>query len=279
MSTYVVGDVQGCFDSLQALLDRVRFDPAMDTVWFAGDLVNRGPRSLEVLRFIRDLGARAVVVLGNHDLYLLRRANGWPARRRDSLDPVLDAPDRAAIIDWLRAQPLMHRKGRHAMIHAGLLPQWSLADASGWARAAEARLRSDDWGAFVESVFRQPAVHWEEAGAPTRLRLAVDAFTRLRMVDAHRAPDHAYKGPPGRAPAGLAPWYKRARALRGGDRVYFGHWAAHGLSVGRPAVCLDTGCVWGGHLTALRLEDRRVFQQPAVEPVATSSRSGRARDR
>jgi len=243
MATYVIGDVQGCFTTLEKLLVRIDFDPLRDRLWFVGDLVNRGPSSLAVLRFIRGLDDRAVVVLGNHDLHLIARSRGTRGRRpRDTFEDVLEAPDRDALIEWLLHRPLLHREGDHVMVHAGLLPQWSLEEAEALAKKAEKKLRGDRLG--------------------KSLRIAVDAFTRLRTCTEDGEMCLSFAGPPSQAPAGCRPWFELAR-IPSAITIVFGHWASLGLHLGAQAIGLDTGCVWGGALTALRLEDRTIFQEPS----------------
>ncbi len=243
MATYVIGDVQGCFITLERLLVRIDFDPSHDRLWFVGDLVNRGPSSLDVLRFIRELDDRAVVVLGNHDLHLIARSRGTRERKpRDTFDDVLEAPDRDALIEWLLNRPLLHREGDHVMVHAGLLPQWSLEEAEALARKAEKKLRDDR--------------------LDKSLRIAVDAFTRLRTCTESGEMCLDFAGPPEQAPAGCRPWFELAE-IPGATTIFFGHWASLGLHLGTNAIGLDTGCVWGGALTALRLEDRKLVQEPS----------------
>ncbi len=241
MATYAVGDVQGCDQTLGRLLRRIDFDAAKDRLWFVGDLVNRGPDNLGVLRRIRDLGERAVCVLGNHDLHLLGRADGQrSAKRLDTLNDVLDAPDREVLVEWLRNRPLVHREGAYTMVHAGLLASWSTDDALGHAAPLEARIRAGD------DLF----------GDET---LAV--FTRMRFVAADGRPDYEPKCEPEGAPH-HRPWFD-VRPRESGVTVLFGHWAALGLSLTPGYVGLDTGCVWGGALTAYRLEDGAVFAEPS----------------
>lgn len=249
MATYAIGDVQGCDRTLGRLLTRVDFDPARDRLWFVGDLVNRGPDSLAVLRRLRALGDRAVAVLGNHDLHLLARADGRRGRRLDTLEAVLAAPDAAELVAWLRARPLLHREGPHLMVHAGLHPSWSLRTAERHARALEARIRAGDLCAGDE---------------------AISVFTRLRFVDAAGVPDYGHKCGPEEAPAGLRPWFE-VRPPAPDVTVVFGHWAALGLAIAPGIIGLDTGCVWGDRLTAVRLEDHAVFSE-ASELGAIASR-------
>lgn len=265
MATYAIGDVQGCAATLDRLLARLPLRRG-DRLWFVGDLVNRGPGSADVLRTVRGLGARAVVVLGNHDLHLVARAAGLTgAKRRDTLDDVLAAPDRDALCAWLRTRPLLHREGDHVLVHAGLLPAWTTAAAQRLAAAATTALRGAAGSALAAECERPPDQ------APGRLRgvarhAAVGAtLTSLRTVRADGTPDWRFKGAPARAPRGHVPWFAAPGRRSAGVTVVFGHWAALGLHLDERVVAIDTGCVWGDALTAVRLEDRRVFQMPCAD--------------
>lgn len=247
MATYAIGDVQGCARTLDALLAQIDFDPARDTAWFAGDLVNRGTGSLAALRRIIGLGSAAHVVLGNHDLHLLARAAGAPARRGDTLDDILQAPDAADLIDWVRRQPLAWHGAGWLMIHAGLDPGWRLADALEAARRCEMELRSAQWRSAIE---RLPA--HETA-----------MLTRARLLYSDGAPAWGFKGPPEAAPADETPWFAHSRIIAEGEaKVVFGHWAALDFRRGAGWISLDSGCVWGRRLTAFCLETGRAVHQP-----------------
>ncbi|GAC1628181.1 MAG: symmetrical bis(5'-nucleosyl)-tetraphosphatase [Nevskia sp.] len=263
MSTYAVGDVQGCLEALQRLLDRLAFDPARDRLWLSGDLVNRGPDSLGTLRFVRSLGAAAVTVLGNHDLHLLAVAHGGKPGRRDTLTEVLAAPDRDELLDWLRARPLLHRSpdGRWQMLHAGLPPQWSIDDAEAHAREAEAALRGDDHGELLRRMYGDQPDQWDSAlrGIP-RLRFIINSFTRLRYCSLDGRIDPDSKGMPGSQPRGLVPWFAVPGRRSADQNILFGHWSTLGR-VHWPehrVWGLDTGCVWGAQLSALCLETGQV---------------------
>lgn len=265
MATYAIGDVQGCFLTLEALLRRSPFEPTEDRLWLVGDLVNRGPRSLEVLRWARDQGERVVVVLGNHDLHLLAVAAG--ARRvkaRDTLQQVLEADDADALIDWLRRQPLIYLENDRVLVHAGIPPDWGLKVAQAEARAVERRLQSNDWKEFLRELYAGEAPRrWrEDRRGRSRARYAVAALTRMRVVEADGALELEFKGPPDRAPAHLVPWFEHPARASAEATVVFGHWAALGLYVREGVVGLDSGCVWGRSLTAYRLEDGCLFQEP-----------------
>ena len=271
MAVYALGDVQGCHKSLLGLLGKVPWNPDRDRLWLTGDLVNRGPRSLEVLRWARDLGPRLVTVLGNHDLHLLACAAGLRrAKGRDTLDPVLAATDREELLAWLRGRPLMHREGDWLLVHAGLLPQWSADQAEELAREVEAELRGPDWPELLRAYYAGAEGELERWSprlpAAERRALALRAFTLLRMVTREGAMEPEYNGPPAQAPAGLVPWFDApGRRSAGQVQVVFGHWAALGLHLGEDALGLDTGCVWGGDLCAVRLEDRAVWRQPRLD--------------
>ena len=260
MATYAIGDVQGCFDELQALLERVGFNRAHDRLWFVGDLVNRGPKSLEVLRFVRELGDRAVVVLGNHDLHLITQHEGFERKRGDdTFDDVLGSPDAKELVDWLRARPMMHAEGSWAMVHAGLLPQWTIQSALKLAREVEAALQAPGYRDFLANMYGGQPARWHDALAGwDRLRVIVNAMTRMRFCTTEGVMEFHATGKA--APAGYRPWYE-GRADEHG--VLFGHWSALGLKLDERLAGLDTGCVWGGLLTALRLEDRWLVQVPS----------------
>lgn len=266
MATYAIGDVQGCYAELRALLARVGFDPGRDRLWLVGDLVNRGPQSLEVLRFVRALGDAAVVVLGNHDLHLVAQHEGIERKRPDdTFTDVLAAPDAAPLVDWLRARPLMHVEGAWAMVHAGLLPQWSVDRAAALAREVEAALRATGYREFLQNMYGSKPERWDDSLAGwDRLRVIVNAMTRMRFCSPDGAMEfHATGSTP---PVGCRPWFE----ARADERtLVFGHWSALGLQLRPRLAALDTGCVWGGPLTALRLEDRWLVQvpSPGYQPI------------
>ena len=259
MATYAIGDVQGCFDELQALLARCGF-AKRDRLWFVGDLVNRGPKSLEVLRFVRDLGERAVVVLGNHDLHLVTQHEGFAKPRKDdTFADVLQAPDRRALVDWLRTRPMMHVEGDYAMVHAGLLPQWGIGKALQLAQEVEAALRGREYRAFLANMYGSKPDEWrDELKGWDRLRVIVNAMTRMRFSTPQGRMDFQSKG--AKAPKGYRPWFDLRPKER--ERLICGHWSALGLKVTERVAALDSGCVWGGRLTALRLEDRTLHAVP-----------------
>jgi bis(5'-nucleosyl)-tetraphosphatase (symmetrical) len=258
MAVYAIGDIQGCHLELLRLLERLRFDPAVDRLWLTGDLVNRGPDSLAVLRFVRGLGDAATVVLGNHDLHLLAVAAGLRAPRPgdEGLEPVLEAPDRELLLDWLARQPLLCRDPAlgWTMVHAGLPPQWDLDTAAACAREVEQALAADREGFLASMYGNQPDCWAEGLDRADRLRFTVNCLTRLRFVDAAGRLLLAYKGPIDSAPRGAIPWFRHPGRLFAGERIVAGHWSALGYTEEDGVVTLDTGCVWGGSLCAVRLD-------------------------
>ena len=263
MATYAIGDIQGCYDSLQRLLDLCAFDPANDRLWLVGDLVNRGPQSLETLRLIKSFGPAALTVLGNHDLYLLMVAEGGAKFRGkdDTLQPILNAPDCAELLDWLRRQPLCHTEGEFCLVHAGLLPQWTAARARKLAREVEAELQGPNYRDFVMNLWGSEPARWsDKLTGWARLRVIVNAMTRMRFCTANGIMELKTKGELAKAPAGHLPWFEVPNRRSADSVLVTGHWSALGLQIRPNLLALDSGCLWGAHLTALRLEDRRVFQ-------------------
>ena len=261
MATYAFGDIQGCLTPLQKLLDRIRFDPSSDRLWFVGDLVNRGPHSLEVLRFIKGLEGCCVVVLGNHDLHLLAIHCGVAQiRKQDTIQPVLEAPDVEELLDWLRCQSMLHREGDYVLVHAGILPQWSVDQAVGLAGEVEDALRSDQYHTLLPFIYRSEETRWsDDMPSPSRLGAITNVLTRMRMCSQEGLIDLAFKGPPDQAPAGLSPWFHLPPRTRRTETVICGHWSALGVCVEEGMIALDGGCVWGHELACLRLEDRKLY--------------------
>jgi len=259
MALYAIGDVQGCNDELGTLLDALQFSPDCDRLWFVGDLVNRGPDSLAVLRRIRSLGDAATVTLGNHDLHLLAVAFGSAhARSDDTLSETLAAPDSNALVEWLATRPLLHEDCalNMCMLHAGLAPQWDLKLARQCAREFENALRRDPEKLFDPLYGDQPD-RWDDAlDGQERLRFIANCFTRLRYVDADGRLLLRAKGSPKKSQTkSLIPWFEAHQARWRGPRIVFGHWSTLGFFCNSDVIGLDTGCVWGGTLTALRLDD------------------------
>jgi bis(5'-nucleosyl)-tetraphosphatase (symmetrical) len=262
MATYVIGDIQGCFEALQRLLQQIAFDPARDRLWLVGDLVNRGPQSLDVLRWAVALDERLTVVLGNHDLHLLAVAEGFvPLHHQDTLQDVLEAPDRDELLVWLRHRPLVHFDEGWLMVHAGLLPQWTVEQALSLGREVEAALRGPDYRHFLAHMYGNEPRQWrDDLTGMARLRVITNAMTRLRFCTPDGIMEFAHKGPPSRRPEGYAPWYEVPGRKSRGTPIVFGHWSAQGLATSPEYCALDTGCLWGGALSALRLSDRALFQ-------------------
>ena len=270
MSTYAIGDVQGCFSALTRLVKQIQFDPAHDQLWFVGDLVNRGPDSLGVLRWVKALNTAAVAVLGNHDLHLLAAAETIsPLRRDDTISEILRAPDRHELLDWLRHRPLLHADHDFVMVHAGLLPQWSVEQAAALAAEAEYALQGNGYRQLLQQVSQKnahPQTRWsDELTGQTKLGLVVKALTRLRVCAADGDMDFSYKGPLAHIPRGLLPWFHVPNRKNADRTIVCGHWAALGFHAEQTVLALDSGCVWGGKLTAVRLEDRHVFQVSCAE--------------
>ena len=267
MATYAIGDVHGCFETLQRLLRRVEYDPGQDRLWFVGDLINRGPGSLAMLRWGAAQGDRIVVVLGNHDLHLLARAAGVSsAKRRDTLEEILEAPDRDDLLTWLQSRPLVHREGELLLVHAGLFQEWTAAQAESLAREVEARLLGDKAAKLLATVDHKGALRWKESlTGIERARVALAGFARLRTLQESGRMCHEFSGPPAFAPRGCRPWFAIPGRKSAGATVIFGHWAALGLKIGEGIAALDSGAAWGRELTALRLDDWRVFQEKTQE--------------
>jgi bis(5'-nucleosyl)-tetraphosphatase (symmetrical) len=276
MVTFAIGDVQGCALTLRRLLDRLRreaaFDPARDELWLTGDLVNRGPRSLEVLRWAAEsaagrgpepLGERLHVVLGNHDLHLLALAAGVEEpSRKDTLGDVLAARDLGELVEWLRRQPLLHEAtidGRpHVLVHAGLPPDWSVARAARLAREVQAALAGPKWRAAAAAIKAKSAESWsDELTGDERLATIAATLTRLRIIDGRGRMLWKFKGPPGEAPRGSVPWFAAPGRASTDHVVVCGHWAALGLLIEEDVVACDSGCVWGGMLSAVRMAGKR----------------------
>jgi bis(5'-nucleosyl)-tetraphosphatase (symmetrical) len=263
MATYAIGDIQGCYKSLRRLLDLCAFDLGSDRLWLVGDLVNRGPKSLETLRLIKSLGPAALTVLGNHDLYLLMVAEGGAKFRGkdDTLQSIFDAPDCDELIAWLRQQPLCHTEGDYCLVHAGLLPQWTTARARELSREVETVMQGPDYREFILNLWGSEPAGWSDelTGWP-RLRVIVNAMTRMRFCTPAGIMEFKSKGKLNKTPAGHLPWFEAPNRLSADAVLVTGHWSALGLKVTPNLLALDSGCLWGGHLTALRLEDRKVFQ-------------------
>ena len=267
MSTYAIGDIQGCYDELQQLLEQLHFDPAQDRLWLTGDLVNRGPKSLQTLRFVKGLGESAVTVLGNHDLHLLAV---WQHKHKhfksnDTLGPIFKADDSEELLQWLRQQPLMHYDAEldYAMLHAGLPPQWDRDEALARAAEVEAVLRGEKFHEFLGHMYGNKPSRWSDnLQGWDRLRFIVNCFTRMRFCREDGKLDLKNKGKLENAPKEYAPWFELSGRRSRDQRLVFGHWSALGLYQCNNVNAIDTGCLWGGTLTALQLERGELTSLP-----------------
>lgn len=271
MATYAVGDIQGCFREFEQLLSLISFQSGRDRLWLVGDLVNRGPQSLEVLRYVRQMGEDATVVLGNHDLHLLAVSEQFTGEKPgDTLAPILNAPDAAALLDWLRFRPMIHREGNLVLVHAGLLPQWSVDKALSLGAEVEQSLQSVGYRDFLRNLYGSKPDHWsEQVQGFDRLRVIVNAMTRMRFCSTAGVMEFKSKGELKSAPEGFLPWFEVPGRQSSDAAIVCGHWSALGVHLAGNLMAIDSGCVWGGKLTAIRLEDRQMFQVPcqAVHPV------------
>ncbi|MGY4533596.1 bis(5'-nucleosyl)-tetraphosphatase (symmetrical) [Pseudomonas sp. TE3786] len=274
MTVYAVGDLQGCLDPLKCLLERVAFDPERDRLWLVGDLVNRGPQSLETLRYLYAMRDALVCVLGNHDLHLLAAAHNIERLKKgDTLGEILDAPDRAELLDWLRQQKLLHYDVDRdiAMVHAGIPPQWSLKKALRCAAEVEEALRDDArLPLFLDGMYGNEPNRWDsDLKGVTRLRVITNYFTRMRFCKADGTLDLKTKEGMDSAPPGYAPWFSYKQRKTAGQKLIFGHWAALEGHCDEPGViALDTGCVWGGAMTLLNVDSGERHRCDCKEPTA-----------
>lgn len=279
MATYAIGDVQGCFHAFSNLLDQLAFDPVQDRLWLVGDMVNRGAGSLEMLRWCYANRGVVQVVLGNHDLHTLVVANGVVGlKKHDTLADLLAAPDAAVLLDWLRNQPLMVREGELVMVHAGLLPGWTVDEALGYATEVEAALQADDYINFLRQMYGNQPSAWDEAlTGYDRLRVITNAMTRLRICNPAGEMEFAFTGELDAIPDGFMPWFDVPDRRSLDHTIIFGHWSALGLQHRNNVHALDTGCLWGGHLTALNLETKVITQVPYHlddEPILKHLKAG-----
>ncbi len=269
MATYLIGDIQGCYDPLQRLLEKINFDPAGDSLWCPGDLVNRGGGSLEVLRLLEGLGDRFVMTLGNHDLYLLAENYKYPDghSRNAEINAILQAPDRQKLLDWLQRQPLARWSDRQQilMVHAGVIPQWTLEQTLACAAEVERVLRSKKSRKFFARMRKGRVRKWREGLKGWKHRQLISSIlTRLRFCHHNGKILASASGPPGSQPAPYRPWFSHEHRKTRHITIAFGHWAALGLHVEERLLGVDSACVWGGRLSAVRLEDRKVFQVPGL---------------
>lgn len=269
MAVYAIGDVQGCYDQLRQLLDLIRFNPKKDRLWFAGDLVNRGPDSLKVLRFVKGLGASAITVLGNHDLHLLALSENVDKHKdpKHTLDQILNAPDREELLHWLRHRPLIHhsKKRNFSLIHAGLPPQWDIPTALECAAELESVLRGDGFHHYCQQMYGDLPDRWDpNLEGMERMRFITNSFTRLRYCTADGSLSLKESGAPGGQDPSLTPWYDMPLRANGNSRILFGHWSTLGYGRHNNSWSLDSGCLWGGSLTALRIRKKR---EPVLHQV------------
>ena len=262
MAIYAVGDIQGCYHELVQMLEVIQFEHKKDQLWLVGDLVNRGADSLSVLRLVKSMGDSAITVLGNHDLHLLAVAAGVAElHHSDTLDEILEAPDREELLTWLRQQRMLHVRDNYVLLHAGLLPEWSVQQAQQLAHEVEQALRSADYATFLEKMYGNTPHQWDDALAGfARLRVITNGLTRMRICTAQGEMQFRFKGELGDVPQGYLPWFEVPQRASADATVVFGHWSALGLIAEPNVIALDTGCLWGGALTAIRLEDRKIFQ-------------------
>jgi len=269
MALYAIGDIQGCHTEFRDLLDVIGFDVSRDRLWLVGDLVNRGAGSLAVLRDVMAMGDAATAVLGNHDFHLLTIAAGHrKPHRGDTLDDILAAPDRDALVAWLMRRPLVVAEGDHAMVHAGLLPSWTVAQALSLSREVEAVLASERAHEFLGVLYGDEPRRWrDDLTGYDRLRVVVNACTRLRFCTSDDTMELAEKRGVESTPEGFAPWFQHPARRSASSIVVCGHWSTLDLLLTPNVMMIDSGCVWGGALTAVRLPDRRVYQVPSRSPV------------
>ena len=269
MATYIIGDIHGCFDELQSLLKQAQFDQNKDELWFTGDLINRGPKSLETLRFVKGLGEAAKVVLGNHDFHLLSINEGlFPDDKKDNLTPIFEAPDRHALLEWLRFQPLMlrHPEFKFALVHAGIYPKWTLKQAAKLAKEIEQQLQQNNYKQLLIDMYGGKPCSWsKDLTGIDRMRFIINAFTRMRYCHPDGKLDFKHKlSPEQTTNTNLKPWYEMSK-LKPHQSILFGHWASLMGNVKTANIYgLDTGCVWGNNLTMIRWEDKKYFSVPST---------------
>jgi len=268
MATYAIGDIQGCYDPLCRLLEKIKFDQSTDRLWFAGDLINRGPKSLETLRFVKTFGDAAITVLGNHDIHLLALHYGVRKRKdKDStLFPILDAPDASDLIDWLQSRPLIHIDNNYVLVHAGIHPHWSLENLQKIKTEVESAVHGARSKKTLGKLYGNTKGTWEDAeNSDERVIYALNCLTRMRYCESNASPDYKCSESPGKQPEHLKPWFEFNNSALAGHTILFGHWAALGYHHYKNVYALDSGCVWGNSLTALKLEDKTVFTVSCVK--------------
>lgn len=264
MATYAVGDIQGCYHSFLQLLDEISFDPSRDQLWLVGDIINRGANSLEVLRWVVAHREQVICVLGNHDLHALVVAAGFVRMHRsDTLQALLHADDRDELLDWLRHQKMLHAEQGYIMVHAGLLPEWTMEQALALSKEVEHALQGVEHRTFLRHMYGNQPTRWHDnLEGIDRLRVITNAMTRLRICRADGEMEFHYKATLSGIPDGYMPWFDVPDRKTRSEVVIFGHWSALGLQQRNNVVALDTGCLWNGKLTAFRLNDHAIFQVP-----------------
>jgi bis(5'-nucleosyl)-tetraphosphatase (symmetrical) len=269
MATYAIGDIQGCLTFFQKLLSHIAFNPSTDRLWLVGDLVNRGPDSLGVLRFVKGLGQSCVTVLGNHDLHLLAvHAGVTHLHTKDTIQPILDAPDCEELISWLRQQPLLHWESPYVMVHAGMLPQWSVEQTKEFAHEVEQALRSDGYQETLSALYQSTACVWkDDLPLEERLGFTTNVLTRMRVCSQEGHINLSFKGQLEDAPPGYLPWFDLPPRIPEPDTIIFGHWSALGPIITEKHLGIDGGCVWGRELMAFCLEDRTVHRVSCDEKI------------
>ncbi|WP_107928857.1 symmetrical bis(5'-nucleosyl)-tetraphosphatase [Neisseria animaloris] len=262
MAHYAIGDIQGCFAELTALLAKIGFNHGTDTLWLTGDIVNRGPQSLEALQFVMRHESSIRTVLGNHDLHLLAVSYGFGRiKRGDTISPILEHPERLKMLDWLRSQPLLIRGEKHVLVHAGLLPQWSVAEAESLAQEVESELRGDKAMQYFLNMYGNKPRRWSpDLEGYNRLRMITNVLTRMRALTFKNQLDYDFKGGPEDMPSGLRAWFEAPGRRHLSHTVVFGHWSALGYLNARNVIALDTGALWGGELTAVNLDTNEITQ-------------------
>lgn len=287
MAQYAIGDLQGCYDPFCRLLDKIDFDPGKDRLWLTGDLVNRGPKSRKTLRFVSSLGDAAITVLGNHDLHVLKLRHDarFKKSKANAFRKIMGNRDSDELLDWMRMRPLAHYSEslKTLMVHAGLPPKWTVKKALARAAEVEAALRGDGHEELLANLYGNKPNKWSgKLEGLDRLRFIVNALTRMRMIGQDGTIDFTHTGPPTKAEKGLTPWFAVPGAKWHGTRIVFGHWSALGLVVNEQLIAVDTGCVWGRQLTAVKLSGKPKVTSincPAVRAKARASRKQKSRVR
>ena len=258
MAVYAIGDIQGCYDEFRGLLSKISFNPTHDRLWLVGDLVNRGPQSLQTLEYVHSLGEAAICVLGNHDIHLIACYTGVQnCKAKSSLKPILESPNAKQLIDWMRHRPMAHydKELNYLMVHAGVIPQWDLETTLQCAHEVEEALRSDDYEVLIQNLYGDKPNLWDPQLADwDRLRIITNVLTRIRYCEKDGVMNFEHKGPPGSQPQKLSPWFELEDRKSKATRIIFGHWSSLGLNINNNTIATDSGCLWGGQLSAVRID-------------------------